>query len=166
MRIVLIDFGITKDLEAALGSTTQNFPTSAIMATLPYAAPEVLTRQRGVAAAQDMFAVGVMALEVHPRLVKGCDGAIFVRLAQDATGHTDSWRHPLAGGDGRPLVLADGQGAYVQGGGAQVQRRGAGAVRGADAGGCADPERRTGRGGFAQGAQPQRTWFVSVFTEP
>ena len=76
MRIVLIDFGITKDLEAALGSTTQNFPTSAIMATLPYAAPEVLTRQRGVAAAQDMFAVGVMALEVHPRLVKGCDGAI------------------------------------------------------------------------------------------
>ena len=68
-RIVLIDFGIAKDLDRRLATTTVALVGArdpSAMATPPYAPPETLDGQRGVAASIDMYAVGVMALEVAP----------------------------------------------------------------------------------------------------
>lgn len=69
---MLIDFGIAKDLDKRLQTTTVmavGARDPAAMATPPYAPPETLAGQRGVAASMDVFAAGVMALEARAGII-------------------------------------------------------------------------------------------------
>lgn len=88
VRIVLLDFGISRDTARRIRTATMTRlvdPTR--MGTVPYASPEALggRRREEAAAPADMFAVGVMALEARclavppscPFPASSCDTARF-----------------------------------------------------------------------------------------
>ena len=114
VRIVLLDFGISRDAERQIRTATMTGLDPMRMGSAPYSSPEALggRRREEASAPADMFAVGVMALEA--RCPARCWPS-FARLRrhklQDACNLQkviDDTRisHGMrAGGSGRALVL-------------------------------------------------------------